>query len=102
MHRFMALYAPPQDPAAFQEYYTKVHVPLVEDLPGIRNISYSFDVAVLQGEPAYACVFEAEFDDREALLGGLGSPEGAKAAADVANFATGGVVLLDYEVSQHR
>lgn len=102
MHRFVALYPPPLDVAAFQHHYTQVHVPLVEDLPGIRNIAYSFDVTVVAEDAAYACVFEAEFDDRAALQAALESPQGVKAAADVANFASGGVVLLDYPVAPQR
>lgn len=96
MHRFIALYPQPHDVSAFQEYYAETHVPLVDALPGIRNAKYSFDVAVLAGEASYACVFEAEFEDRAALHAALQSPEGVKAAEDVANFATGGVILLDY------
>jgi uncharacterized protein (TIGR02118 family) len=96
VHRFIALYPQPHDVAAFQKYYTEVHVPLVDALPGIRNAKYSFDVGVLAGEASYVCVFEAEFEDRAALHAALQSPEGIKAAEDVTNFATGGVILLDY------
>lgn len=102
MHRFVALYPPPQDLEAFTQYYSDVHVPLVAALPGIRNMSYSFDATVLHGDAEFVCVFEAEFEDRAALQSALGSPQGAAAAADVANFATGGVVLLDYEVAGIR
>lgn len=99
MHRFIALYSQPPDVAAFRKYYTELHVPLVAALPGIRTMKYSFDVAILAGDASYACVFESEFEDRAALLAALQSPEGVKAAEDVANFATGGVVLLDYDAS---
>lgn len=102
MQRFIALYAPPQYPTAFQEHYAQVHVPIVETMPGIRQMSYAFDVAALNGDTTYGCVFEAEFEDREALLAALGSPQGEKAAADLANFAAAGVVLLDYEVARSR
>jgi uncharacterized protein (TIGR02118 family) len=96
VHRFIALYPQPHDVAAFQEYYATIHVPLVDALPGIRNAKYSFDVAVLAGEASYACVFEAEFEDRAELYAAPQFSEGGKAAEDVANFATGGVILLDY------
>lgn len=102
MHRFIVLYPRPQDVEAFRQHYSEVHVPLVQAMPGIKNMSYSFDATVLQGDAEYACVFEAEFEDRAALETALGSPQGAAAAADVANFATGGVVLLDYEVAGIR
>jgi uncharacterized protein (TIGR02118 family) len=99
VHRFLALYPPPADPAAFREHYVSVHIPLVEAMPGIHNMAYSFNATVLAGEATYALVFEAEFDDRAAMQAALESPEGAKAAADLANFATGGVILLDYPVN---
>lgn len=99
MHRFLALYPQPLDVVAFRKYYTEVHVPLVDALPGIRNAKYSFDVAVLAGEASYACVFEADFEDRAALHAALQSAEGVEAAKDVENFATGGVILLDYEAA---
>lgn len=99
MHRFIALYSRPSDVDAFRNYYTEQHLPLVRALPGVRRMSYSFDVAVLQGDIEYACAFEADFDDRDALLSALQSPEGAKAAADLPNFATAGVQLLDFPVA---
>jgi uncharacterized protein (TIGR02118 family) len=98
VHRFLALYPPPKGPGAFREHYVSVHVPLVEAMPGIRNMAYSFDATVLAGDVRYALVFEAEFEDRAAMQAALESPEGAKAAGDLANFATGGVILLDYEI----
>jgi uncharacterized protein (TIGR02118 family) len=98
VHRLLALYFPPDDVGAFRKHYEEVHVPLVKAMPGIRAVNYTFDARVLHGEAKYALIFEAEFDDREALRAALESPEGAKAAADLANFASGGVVLLDYEL----
>jgi uncharacterized protein (TIGR02118 family) len=39
------------------------------------------------------------FDSLDALQAALGSPEGAAAAADVPNFATGGVTMLMCETT---
>ncbi|ODU07168.1 MAG: ethyl tert-butyl ether degradation protein EthD [Pseudonocardia sp. SCN 72-86] len=97
MHKFVACYPPPEDMEAFTTHYTEVHLPLVRELPGIRNPRYSFDVTTLTGGPGYALVFEAEFEDAAALQHALASPQGAAASADVANFASGGVILFDYE-----
>ena len=102
MQRFLALYSRPEDATAFREHYTTVHAPLVEALPGIRNISYAFDVTALQGDTTYGCVFEAEFDDEGASQAALGSPEGDKAAAELANFSGAGVELLTYDVARYR
>jgi hypothetical protein len=43
-------------------------------------------------------VFEADFDDAAALSAARASPEGQAVGADVPNYATGGVVVLDYEL----
>jgi hypothetical protein len=43
-------------------------------------------------------VFEADFDDAAAMAAAQGSPQGQPTRADVANYATGGVVAVNYEV----
>ena len=48
----------------------------------------------------YFCVFEADFDDAGALDAALASPEGQATAADVPNYATGGAVLLRFDVRE--
>jgi hypothetical protein len=45
----------------------------------------------------YFCVWEGEFADKAAFGAAVGSDIGQKTAADVANYATGGVMLLHYE-----
>jgi uncharacterized protein (TIGR02118 family) len=44
-----------------------------------------------------AWLFTGTFDSMAELQQGLSSPEGTAAAADIANFATGGAVLLTFE-----
>ena len=67
-------------------------------LPGLRGYRYSFDVAAGEGESPYFCVFEADFDDAAAYSAATESPEGQATRADVPNYATGGVVVLNYEL----
>ena len=43
-------------------------------------------------------MFEADFDDAAALGAALESAEGQAALADIPNYATGGAVLLNYEI----
>jgi hypothetical protein len=43
-------------------------------------------------------VFEADFDDAAAMRASQESPEGQATRADVANYATGGVIVLNYEL----
>ena len=98
MHRLLVLYPPPSDPDHFRSYYEDTHLPLVAKLPGLRAYRYSFDVAAGEGESPYYCVFEADFDDAAAYSAALESPEGQAVRADVPNYATGGGVVLNYEL----
>ncbi len=75
------------------------HAPaLAAKLPGLRAYRYSFDVAAGEGESPYYCVFEADFDDAAAYSAATESTEGQAVRADVPNYATGGVVVLNYEL----
>jgi uncharacterized protein (TIGR02118 family) len=100
VHRLLVLYPPPTDPAAFREYYEANHLPLAARMPGLRGLRWGLDVAAPGGESPYFCVFEADFEDAAALDAALASPEGEATAADVPNYATGGAVLLRYDVRE--
>ncbi|MFG1909475.1 EthD family reductase [Kribbella sp. NPDC048928] len=95
MHKLLVLYPEPVDPDHFREYYVSTHLPLVAKMPGLLAYRYSFEVTATQGEPPYFAVFEAEFADAAALTASRASAHGQKVSADVANYATGGVVVMD-------
>lgn len=99
MHQMLVLYRPPTNPAAFRAHYEAVHVPLAEAIPGLLGRRYAFDIAAIDGagSPFFA-MYQGDFEDEAAFTAGLASPEGQAAAADLANFATGGAVLLHYDV----
>jgi uncharacterized protein (TIGR02118 family) len=94
----LVLYPPPTDPDHFRSYYEETHLELVAEFPGLRGYSYAFDVAAAEGDSPYFCVFEADFDDADALAAAQASPQGQAIRADVANYATGGVVVVNYEL----
>ncbi|MEV7520895.1 EthD family reductase [Streptomyces sp. NPDC091371] len=98
MHKLVVLYPPPADPDHFRDYYVTKHLPLVKNWPGPLAWRYSFDVAALEGDAPYFAVFEADFADAPAMHAALGSPDGQLLAADVANYATGGVVIIHHPV----
>ncbi|QIS12764.1 EthD family reductase [Nocardia arthritidis] len=98
MHRLLVLYPKPVDPDHFRDYYVTKHLPLVRNWPGLLAWRYSFDVAASNGEAPYFAVFEADFADAAALAASRASTYGQRAAADVVNYATGGVVAIDYPV----
>lgn len=98
MHRLLVLYPPPTDPDHFRRHYQDAHLPLVAKLPGLRGYRFSFDVVGPEGESPFFCVFEADFDDAAAYSAAMASPAGQAVRADVPNYATGGAVVLNYEL----
>lgn len=74
------------------------HLPLVMNWPGLLAWRYSFDVAATKGEAPYFAVFEGDFADAAAMAAARASPQGQRVAADVANYATGGAVIIHYPV----
>lgn len=98
MHRSLVLYSEPADPDHFRDYYVNKHLPLVMKWPGLLAWRYSFDVAAIEGEAPYFAVFEADFADAAAMYAARASPQGRRVAADVVNYATGGLVVIHYPV----
>jgi uncharacterized protein (TIGR02118 family) len=98
--RIVSLHGHPADPAEFDRYYRDRHMPLVQGIPGVRNIRYGKVLRTADGSSApYYVVSDVYFDDLDALEGAFGSPEMGEAIGDVPNFATGGVTILlcEYE-----
>ena len=98
MHKLVVLYSKPDDPDHFRDYYVTKHLPLVRSMPGLLACRYSFDVAGGKGEAPYFAIFEADFADAAAMDAARASPHGQRVAADVANYATGGAVVIHYPV----
>lgn len=93
--QLIAMYKKPADVAAFDRYYTTTHVPLAKKVPGLRRYQVSSGaVTTPQGESAYHLVALLHFDSADAIRSALGTPDGAAAAGDLANFAQAGVDLF--------
>jgi uncharacterized protein (TIGR02118 family) len=100
MLRITSLHGFPDDPEEFDRYYRSIHTPIVQRIPGVRNIRFGRVLRTVEGEPApYYLVSDVYFDDMAALENALASPEMQEAIADVSNFATGGVTIMlcEYE-----
>lgn len=87
MVKFIALYRKPADVAAFEEHYRKTHQPLVMKMPGLQRLEVSHITGSPAGEPKFYLLAELYFEDRNAMMAALGSPEGKAAAKDVMGFA---------------
>ncbi|MGO1056572.1 EthD family reductase [Crossiella sp. CA198] len=101
MHVLTALYGQPADPAAFDEYFIRVHAPLAQRVldRGLRGATITRFRPEPDGTPAaYHLKVDIAADSAEVMDAALASPDGLAAAEDVVNFATGGVVILRGEV----
>ena len=94
--RVTVLYDQPADPAAFDKYYSEVHIPLAKQLPGLLRYTVSRGLRDKQ----YYLVAELDFESREAIGAAFGSEIGKQTAADVENFAAGASRSLIFEVEE--
>jgi len=96
--KLIALYKHPKDSAAFDAHYAATHAPLAKTIPGLRHYDVSDGkVAAPGGDSGYHLVATLTFDSMADIEAGLASPEGQATAADLGNFADGGVELLLFD-----
>ena len=106
MIKLSVLYGHPKDPDAFEKYYAETHKPIAQKMldmktmPGVRRIELAKVLGAPGGaQPPYYRTADLYFDSVEHLQSVLGSPEGKATADDLANFATGGAILMISEVA---
>jgi len=92
--RLIALYAPPEDPAAFDAHYRDTHAPIVRRYPGLRDLHLTRTDGVANRAPAFYLIAEMAFDSRADLDAALASEAGVESGRDLRNFASAGVTLL--------
>jgi len=96
--QILVMYKQPTDPAHFDQYYADVHTPLAKKIPGLQSLVVGRSPASVTDEPSpYYLIAELTFDSMESLGAGMASDEGKATAADLENFATGGVIILTFE-----
>jgi uncharacterized protein (TIGR02118 family) len=75
-------------PEQFRTYFVEVHQVLAQRIPGLRRYKQNFVLPDAKRErPAWDCVVELYFDNREAMEAAWASPEGQAATADLGVFA---------------
>jgi uncharacterized protein (TIGR02118 family) len=102
VHRLVVTYGQPQDPAAFDAYYRDTHTPLALQQPGVLRLTIGHPRSLDPSKPAPYLVAELDFESQQAMNETLASPEGRAAGKDIANFATGGVTFMHFEVDDAR
>ena len=98
MAKAIALYNPPADARAFDQYYYANHVPIAKRMPGLRSyVVNDGPIITPTGAAPYHLVAVLEFDSIGAIGAALASPEGQAVVEDLGNFATGGVTVLMFD-----
>lgn len=100
MAKVIAMYRMPADTAAFDRYYFERHVPLAKTIPGLRAYEVTRGtIATMGGMAPYYLIATLTFDSLASIQAALVSAEGQATAADLGNFATGGVELYIAETA---
>jgi len=94
MVRLIALYATPDDPAAFDEHYRSMHAPIVARYPGIREVRVTRLAGLGGRAPSHYLMAEMAFDSLAELDAALASDPGRESGRDLRNFAQAGVTLF--------
>ena len=99
MVRLTILYGQPSDPVAFDDYYSRIHMPLARKMRGWTRWTIE-KVIPPPGEPPlpYYMVVGLYATSVEEVQRILATPESQAAAANVSKFATGGSTFLLTEV----
>jgi uncharacterized protein (TIGR02118 family) len=83
MARMLVIYKTPKDPAAFDEHYFGVHVPLAKQLPGLRKYEVSKGpIVALAGASDPYLVATLHFDSLTAIKEAFATECGRACAAD--------------------
>jgi uncharacterized protein (TIGR02118 family) len=97
--KLVVLYTQPADPEVFESHYLSVHMPLVAKMPGLQRAeSGRFAPAPAGGEQAYYRAAGLYFADQAAMSTAFGTPEGKATAADYAQIAPPGSLMLVQEL----
>lgn len=83
MYKLYAMWGPPKDPGAFEEYYAATHAPLAAAVPGIRALNLVLTADGLGDAPSlHYRVAELVFDSKDALEQAMQTPEWDALVAD--------------------
>jgi uncharacterized protein (TIGR02118 family) len=97
--KLVVLYTQPADPEVFESHYLSTHMPLVAKIPGLQRAeSGKFAPAPAGAEQAYYRSAGLWFADLAAMNAAFGSPEGKATAADYAQIAPPGSLMLVQEL----
>lgn len=99
MAKLIALYRTPADPEEFDRHFFSVHIPLVRNFPGLRNLNITRITGAPIGEAKFHLMAEMEFDSRDAVDLALSSPAGKAVTRDILSFAADVITVFHGEVA---
>ena len=95
MIKMIVLYSHPTDTEEFEQYYAEKHLPLAATMKGVERLELTrFGPGPDGGKPAYYRMAELYFQTEAQMQSSMSSTEGQATAADLQEFANGGVTLL--------
>ncbi len=94
MIKVLVLFGTPEDEDSFYPHFRATHLPLIEAVPCVEQLSTTRVAGTAMGESPFALIVELEFPSEEAMQQGLNSEAGQAMARDYPAFASGGVTVL--------
>lgn len=95
MAKLIAMYKHPENKQEFDDHYFKVHAPITEQIPGLKEMKVTkFTNSPMGGDSKYYLMCEMIYDDLDSLKAGLNSPEGKASGKDLMGFAGNLVTLM--------
>src|ERR1700679_165665 len=93
--KLTVVYDNPTDPAAFEQEYKNVHMPLAMKIPNVTRAELAkvFPKEDGSATPAYRTA-DLYFDSYDVACASLATPEAQAALGDAKRLATGGVRFL--------
>jgi len=99
MVKLIVLYGQPKSAADFEKYYAETHMPIAGQMKGVRRIEIAKVIGTPDGgNPAFYRTAELYFDDVDHMNKVMATPEAQRTVSDLANFATGGAIVLIADV----
>lgn len=92
MHKILVTYTRPDNPEAFDRYFSEVHAPMVRKIPGLKKLVINRITGnAMGGEPSLYLLVGLQFGPKEDFDAAMRSEENAAAGRDAVEFcrATG-------------
>ena len=87
MYKLIAIYRQPADVDSFEAHYRDVHTPLVQKIPGLKEVRLNRVTGTPGGRGQLHLIAELCFESEEAFKSAMKSDENRAAGRDLMGFA---------------